>query len=99
MDEGKEGTTGKMERMEEQLKEWGIDIEKMKSRANKAKAEVKAEIDQEVSMLRARLNEAQRNLEELKSEGTAASAEMKKGAENAWVELRKAFDSARTKFK
>lgn len=99
MEEGNKAVTVKTERLEEQLKEWGVDLEKLKSRANKAKADVKTEIDREVSTLRAKLNEAQKKLEELKTSGGAASTEMKKGVENAWAELKKAFDSAKAKFK
>jgi hypothetical protein len=60
---------------------------------------VKTEIDQEVSTLRAKLNEAQKKLGELKTAGGAASMEMRKGVESAWVELKRAFDGARAKFK
>jgi len=49
--------------------------------------------------LRDKLNEAQKRLEELKTSGGAASAEMKKGVESAGAELKKAFDVARAKFK
>ena len=99
MEEEKKNIAFKAKRMEEQLKEWGIDLEKLKLRANKAKADVKTEIDREVSTLRAKLNEAQKKLEELETAGGAASTEMKKGVENAWSELKRAFDGARAKFK
>ncbi|MGB7631946.1 MAG: hypothetical protein WBM29_12830 [Candidatus Deferrimicrobium sp.] len=99
MEEEKKAVTVKTERLEEQMKEWGVDLEKLKSRANKAKADVKTEIDREVSTLRAKLNEAQKKLEELETAGGAASSELKKGVENAWAELKKAFDSATAKFK
>ena len=48
--------------------------------------------------LRAKLNEAQKELEELKKTGDAASGDLKKGVENAWAELKKAFESATAKF-
>jgi chromosome segregation ATPase len=99
MEAGKKGVQVKTEKLEEQLKEWGVDLEKLKSRANKARAEAKSEIDREVASLRTRLNEAQKKLAELKTAGDAASGEMRKGVENAWVELRKAFESATSKFK
>lgn len=99
MEEGKKGFAVKAERMEKELKEWGVDLEKLKSRAKKAKADVKTEIDREVSTLRPKLNEARMKLEELKTAGSAASMEMKKGVENAWAELKRAFDGARSKFK
>jgi len=99
MGEEKKAVTVKAERLEEELKEWGVDLEKLKSRAHKAKADAKTEIEREVSSLRAKLNEAQRKVEELKTAGGAASTEMRKGVESAWSELKKAFDGARAKFK
>jgi len=99
MDEEKKTGTVKAERLEEELKEWGVDLEKLKSRAHKAKADAKTEIEREVSSLRLKLNDAQKKLEELKTAGGAASTEMKKGIENAWAELKRAFDGARAKFK
>jgi chromosome segregation ATPase len=99
MEEGKKEVPIKAERLEEQLKEWGVDLQKLKSRANQAKADAKTEIDREISTLRAKLNEAQKKLVELKTAGDAASVEMRKGVENAWVEMKKAFESATAKFK
>ena len=99
MEEEKKDVAVKAERLEEQLKEWGVDLEKLKSRANKAKADARTEIDREVSTLRAKLNEAHKNLEELKTTGGAASMEMKKGIESAWAELKRAFDGAKARFK
>jgi chromosome segregation ATPase len=98
MEEGKKELPIKAERLEEQLKEWGVDLQKLKSRANQAKADAKTEIDREISTLRAKLNEAQKKLVELKTAGDAASVEMRKGVENAWVEMKKAFESAAAKF-
>jgi chromosome segregation ATPase len=98
MEEGKKELPIKAERLEEQLKEWGVDLQKLKSRANQAKADAKTEIDREISTLRAKLNEAQKKLVELKTAGDAASVEMRKGVENAWVEMKKAFESATAKF-
>ena len=99
MEEEKKDVVVKAERMEKELKEWGLDLEKLKFRAKKAKADVKTEIDREISTLRPKLNEARKKLEELKTAGGAASMEMKKGVENAWAELKRAFDGARAKFK
>ena len=99
MEEEKKDVAVKAERMEKKLKVWGVDLEKLKSRTKKAKADVKTEIDREVSTLRPKLNEARKKLEELKTAGSAASTEMKKGVENAWAELKRAFDGARSKFK
>jgi len=45
MEEEKKEVAIKAERLEKQLKEWGVDLEKFKSRANKARADVKTEIE------------------------------------------------------
>ncbi len=89
----------KVEMLEARLKEWGIDLEKFRAKADKTKGKAKAELEREVAALRAKLNEAQKKLEELKKTGDAASGELKKGIENAWAELKKSFDSATAKFK
>jgi len=99
LEEGKKEVPVKTERLEEQLKEWGVDIEKLKLRANKAGADAKTEIDREIATLRAKLNEAKKKLVELKTAGDAASVEMRKGVENAWLEMKKAFENATAKFK
>lgn len=99
MEEGKKEVPVKTDRLEEQLKEWGVDLEKLKLRANKVRADAKTEIDREIATLRAKLNEAQKKLVELKAAGGAASVEMRKGVENAWVEMKKAFENATAKFK
>ena len=52
-----------------------------------------------MASLGAKLNDAQKKLEELKKAGDTASGELKKGIENAGAELRKAFDRATEKFK
>jgi hypothetical protein len=99
MEEGKKEVPVKTERLEEQLKDWGVDLEKLKLRANKARADAKTEVDREIATLRAKLNETQKKLVELKTAGDAASVEMRKGVENAWVEMKKAFENATAKFK
>jgi len=99
MEEEKKEAQVKVETLEAQLKEWGIDFETFKAKAGKAKTNAKVKLDNEVAALRTKMNEAQKKLEELKKAGDAASGELKKGVESAWTELRKAFDSATAKFK
>ncbi len=89
----------KAETLQAQLKEWGIDLEKFRAEADKAKTKAKVKLDDEVVILRSKMDEAQKKLVELKKTGGAASWELKKTIENAWAELKKAFDSATTKFK
>jgi chromosome segregation ATPase len=99
MEQEKKEAQVKVETLQAQLKEWGIDLEKFRAKADKTKTEAKIKLDNEVATLRTKMGEAQKKLEELKKAGDSASGELKKGVENAWVELKKAFDNATTKFK
>ncbi|MGA3084487.1 MAG: coiled coil domain-containing protein [Thermodesulfobacteriota bacterium] len=99
MEQEKKENQVKVEKMEAQLKNWGIDLEQFKAKAGKTKAETKVKLDQEVAALRIKWNELRKKLEELKKAGGAASGELKRGVENAWSELKKAFDNATAKFK
>jgi chromosome segregation ATPase len=99
MEQEKKEAQVKTETLETQLKEWGIDLEKFKTKAGKAKTNAKVRLDNEIAALRTKMDEAQKKLEDLKKAGDAASGELKKGVESAWNELKKAFDSATAKFK
>ena len=99
MEQEKKEAQVQVETLEVRLKEWWIDLEKFRAKADKTKGKTKTELEREVAALRAKMNEAQKKLEELKKAGGAASGELKKGIENAWAELKKAFDSATAKFK
>ncbi len=89
----------KLEKLEAQLKEWGVDLEKFKAKADTTKEERKAEHEKEVAALQAKLNEAQKRLAEFKQKGSAASGELKKRVEDAWAGFKKAYESATRKFK
>ena len=99
MEQEKKEAQVKVETLEAQLKEWGIDLEKFRAKAGKIKTNAKVKLDNEVAGLRIKMDKAQKKLEELKKAGGAASGELKKGVESAWTELKKAFDSATAKFK
>jgi predicted nucleic acid-binding Zn-ribbon protein len=99
MEQEKKEVQVKVETLEAQLKEWGIDLEKFRDKADKAKTKGKVKLDNEVAALRAKMDAAHKKLEELKKAGDAASGELKKGVESAWIELKKAFDSATARFK
>ena len=99
MEHEKKEAQVQVETLEARLKESGIDLEKFRAKAGKTKGKAKIELEREVAALRAKVNEAQKKLEELKKAGDAASGELKKGIENAWAELKRAFDSATAKFK
>jgi hypothetical protein len=87
------------EQMKTQLKEWGIDLEIFELRTKKASKDVRAEYKSQIESLRGDLEQRQKQLKELRKHGDEATEEMLIGAEKAWAELSKAFESASTKLK
>lgn len=91
--------SARSEKLEADLKEWGMDLEKFRARAERAGADAKQEYERQATVLRARLDEGRARLQEWKKAGSEGTKEMQKGLEAAWTELRKAFDLAKAKFK
>jgi hypothetical protein len=70
----------RLEKLEAELKEWGLDLEKFTARARQAAS-------------------GSARAGDWKKAGAESAKELEKGLENAWGELKKAFDLAATKFK
>ena len=87
------------EKLDAQLKEWNAQIELLKTRADKAKAEVKIEYYKTIEALQGKQNEAKTKLRELKTAGDEAWEDVKKGAEKAWAEVKTAYHDASSRFK
>ena len=85
--------------LQDQLDEWGTEIDKLKSVAEKAKSGLQGEYYKEVEDLRCKQLEAQQKLHELKEEGGDAWEDLKGGVELAWVALADAVKTAASRFK
>jgi hypothetical protein len=70
----------RLEKLEAELKEWGLDLEKFTARARQAAA-------------------GSGRIDDWRKAGTESAKEVEKGLENAWGDLKNAFDLAATKFK
>ncbi len=86
-------------KLQEELDEWGREIDKLKVLADKAKAGLKTEYQKEVLDLKAKRQAAQGKLDELKKESGEAWVDLKGGIEIAWDALGKAVKSAASRFK
>jgi hypothetical protein len=87
-----------LEKLAAQLQQWDKDIDALKIKADKAKAEAKIEILKQIDELRAQKQTAQSRLTELQAAGDEAWDELKAGAEKSWTELKGAFKTALSKF-
>ena len=82
-----------------QLKELSGKIAELKAKADLAEAQVKVEYLKQVDALRAKKEETQAKLEELKKAGDDAWETLKNGVEKAASELKDSINSAISKFK
>ena len=80
MDNETSAKSPRLEKLEAELKEWGLDLDKFTARARQAAG-------------------GSGRMNDWKKASTESAKEVEKGLENAWGELKKAFDLAATKFK
>ena len=87
------------EKLDAQLKEWSAQIDLLKAKADKAKAEVKIEYYETIEALQRKQNDARAKLRELKTAGDEAWEDIKTGVEKAWAEVKAAYHDASSRFK
>jgi hypothetical protein len=86
------------EKLKTQLNEWNIEIDKLQARAKEAYVDASVSIENNIETLREKRDEAQEKLEELYKTSGISWEHLKKGAENAWRELRDALEKAKSEF-
>lgn len=86
-------------KLQAQLDEWSVEIDKLKAKADKAESEAQLEYYKEIEKLRSKQEESNRKLAELKEAGDDAWEDLKAGVERAWDSLSSAISSASSRFK
>lgn len=87
------------EKIDAQIKEWNAQIDLLKAKADKAKAEAKIDFYKTIDALQHKQEEARTKLKELKTAGDEAWEDVKNGVEKAWAEIRIAYKEAASRFK
>lgn len=87
-----------VEKIEDQLKDWGSQIDILKAKAEKSKAEVKIKYLEQIEELRRKQKTARQKLQKLKGSGEEAWGELKVGLDRALEDLKEAFDRSKSKF-
>jgi nucleotide-binding universal stress UspA family protein len=88
-----------VEKMEAQLKEWGGEIDVLKAKAAKSKAEVKIAYLNQIQELKKKQGSVTKNLRELRGSGDEAWEDFKGGVEDAVKDLKRALKRAVSRFK
>lgn len=88
-----------VDKMEAQLKVWDAELQTLAAKAEKARAEAKADLNEQIKRLRAKHAETKTKLDELRGKSEGAWVDVKDGIEKAWRELKTGIDKAVMKFK
>ena len=87
------------EKIAAQLKGFAAKIDELNSKADHAKAEVKAKYTKQIEELRAKQESARQKLQKLKEAGGGALGDLKRGLDAAVDELKTALHDAVSRFK
>jgi len=86
-------------KIDAQLDEWKVEIDKLKAKADKAEADAQIKYHKHIEDLRAKQEAARERLVELKEAGGDAWEDLKAGLDNALKSLGDAVKSATSYFK
>lgn len=87
------------QKLEAQLGEWDAKLEELKSKAQEAKAEIRADYEKQLEILASKRDMARTKVLELRQRTEGAWEDLKGGTEKAWDEMRKALDHIASRFK
>jgi len=87
------------EKIEAQLKEWGVKIGELKAKVEKSKTEVKKKYEKQVEDLRIKQEALEKKLKEFKESSEEAWDHLKTGIEKSLDELKESVDRSIPKFK
>ena len=86
------------ERREAQLREWLARLDAWQARADRRKADAKIRYEETLDDLRARIERTRKGLGDLREAGEGAWQDLKTGVDEAFDDLREAFERAASKF-
>ena len=87
-----------IQRLKDKLDEWDADIDEFEAKAQQAKADIKYELEDQITSLKVKRDLAKLKLAEVVDAGEEAWQDIKEGADEAWSSLKAAVDKARSHF-
>jgi hypothetical protein len=88
-----------VKKIEAQLAEWKVEIDKLKAKADKAEADAQIQYYKQIEDIRVKQEAARKKLDELKEAGEDAYEDLKAGLDNTLKILGSAVESAISRFK
>jgi hypothetical protein len=87
------------EKIEAQLKEWTAKLNEYKAKADKASADVKIQMYSQIDQMKARKEALQQKLNEVGAASGDSWEALKAGSEKILEEMKKTWESMKSKFK
>jgi predicted nucleic acid-binding Zn-ribbon protein len=88
-----------LKKLEGQIKEWDDKFEKLQDKAKKAKAEIQADVEKQISALGKKRTAAQKKVVVLSQKTEDTWESVKDGVEKTWEEMQEALDRFVSRFK
>jgi len=88
-----------IEKFKSQLDQWNAKIDPLEAKAREAGADAKIEYQRQLDELRARRDEAQAKLDQVRNASGEAWEDIKQGADDAWNACKHAVEDAVARFK
>jgi len=86
------------EKIEAQIKEWTAKLQEYKAKADKASADTKIQMYQQIDRLRAQKETAQQKLNEIKAASGESWEALRAGSEKILAEMKKTWEDMKSKF-
>jgi outer membrane murein-binding lipoprotein Lpp len=88
-----------VEKLHSKIDEWSTDIDRLKAKIERMEGETQQNLQNSVEELKARRDQMQTHLEDIRRSGDDAWQDLKAGAELAWTAMNEAVNSATSRFK
>ena len=88
-----------IEQFKQKLDEWDSEIDELEAKAQRASADIKFEIEDQLSALRVKRDHARLKISEIKDASEEAWVDLKAGADDAWGNLKHALEKAWSHYK
>lgn len=85
-------------KLKAQLDEWSTEIDELEVKAHLAQADLRDKYQEQLTILKARRDEAKGKVAEIQGATEEAWEDLKKGGEDAWEAIKKAVAEARKRF-
>jgi len=87
-----------IEKLKSKLDEWDADIDEFEANAKRTTAELRFEIEDQITSLKLKRDLVKLKLAEIVDAGEEAWEDVKQGADEAWSNLKEAVEKARSHF-